>query len=1033
MPVHRMRKFLLLYPIISGIILFNSISVSAQKTAVYTDRSRVFTEAMDLYRIEKYGAAQERFEEVIRTENVSWHEKSDAAYFGGMCAMNLFHPDAENRLKEFIEKYPESNRKQTTIYQIGRIYYRQKNFKKASEWFEKTDIYFLSEEDIPEYYFKTGYSYFRIGEYDKASKILINLIDINTPYFSAANYYYGHIAYQNKSYDTAVRSFLKLRNDEVFSNVVPYYIAQIYYLKNKDDSLISFASAALRKSPQNATEIGRMLGEAYYRNDRYAEAVPLLLDYEMHGPALKTSDYYELGYACYKINDLDKAIKYFSETTNAKDTIAQHSYYILGDCFIRQNKKQNALNAFKAASAMDFDPTIKEESLYDYAKLTYEISYQPLAIDAFQQFIKTYPHSTHLDEANSYLVDIFMSTNNFRDALAAIEKIKNKSEKVLTAYQKVSFNYGVELYNDGFLKDAQHYFGLSLSNPVNAKLVALGQYWMGEIQYKSGEYDVAIKTYKEFSLNTEAHKTNLANLANYNVGYCYYKKASYSDAQKSFRIYLKTKTETDSMRYNDACIRIGDCYFMSKEYDQALEYYGEALNNNARASDYALYQKGMILGIQGKHAEKTATMAQILSRYTESPYIDDALYQIGNSYLVSGNGEKAMKAYKSIVADYPNSNYVKSSLLSIALIYTNDKNPEKALQTYKQLVADYPSTPEAREAVDMMKNIYIDQGKAKEFIAYVSKLPFANISRSAQDSLLYEEAEMRYMKGDCDGATGDFINYLEEFGEGYFALNANYYKAECDFKANKFDAALHGYMAVVSQPTGEFTREALLKAGYLHNQKGHCDSAVICYKRLASLAETRERMLDAQLGLMRCNLKLGNYKDALQNADTVKKSEKAAPEEIAESHLVMAKCLDAMDSTDAAIREYEIVVKTNASEKCAEARYTLGLIQFKKNNYKKSQEIIFALINQVPTYDYWIAKGFILLADDYMMLGDAFQAKHTLKSIIENYKGEDLKSIAQKKLDDIQKKEDEQKKQEEDLKIQQKIQEQQKDTLFEKN
>jgi TolA-binding protein len=53
----------------------------------------------------------------------------------------------------------------------------------------------------------------------------------------------------------------------------------------------------------------------------------------------------------------------------------------------------------------------------------------------------------------------------------------------------------------------------------------------------------------------------------------------------------------------------------------------------------------------------------------------------------------------------------------------------------------------------------------------------------------------------------------------------------------------------------------------------------------------------------------------------------------------------------------------------------------------------------MPNYDYWVAKTFILLADNYVKLKDNFQAKATLQSIIENYKGnDDVLPTAKQKL-----------------------------------
>ncbi|MBK9317834.1 MAG: hypothetical protein IPM91_02635 [Bacteroidetes bacterium] len=75
-------------------------------------------------------------------------------------------------------------------------------------------------------------------------------------------------------------------------------------------------------------------------------------------------------------------------------------------------------------------------------------------------------------------------------------------------------------------------------------------------------------------------------------------------------------------------------------------------------------------------------------------------------------------------------------------------------------------------------------------------------------------------------------------------------------------------------------------------------------------------------------------------------------------------------------------------------------------NFKASQKKCYDVANQVPSYDFWIGKSFILLADNYIALVDTFQAKATLQSILENYEKdpadpEDIKAMAQEKLDDL--------------------------------
>ena len=82
----------------------------------------------------------------------------------------------------------------------------------------------------------------------------------------------------------------------------------------------------------------------------------------------------------------------------------------------------------------------------------------------------------------------------------------------------------------------------------------------------------------------------------------------------------------------------------------------------------------------------------------------------------------------------------------------------------------------------------------------------------------------------------------------------------------------------------------------------------------------------------------------------------------------------------------------------AEAKYMLAQIEFENGKYDECEKTIFALSENYASYDYWVAKGFLLLSDVYLKKGNTFQAKQTLKSIIDNYEGKDLVEIARGKL-----------------------------------
>jgi len=259
-----MRKILLITILL---ILFVSC-LQAQKTAIYKKPSATYRDAIELFEKEKYGAAQELFNEVILQIN---DDKSiitaDATFYVAVCAAELYNNNAEYELNRFINTYPENSKINRAWFRLGCYQYAIAKYKPAVESFDKVDIYDLTALQLTEYHFKKGYSNFINQEFDKAKKSFTEVKDGQSQYAAPANYYYAHILYSEKNYQTALQHFIKLTKDENFGAVVPYYITQIYYLQGKYDELLKIAPELLKAStPKRAPEISRLIGESLLQN-----------------------------------------------------------------------------------------------------------------------------------------------------------------------------------------------------------------------------------------------------------------------------------------------------------------------------------------------------------------------------------------------------------------------------------------------------------------------------------------------------------------------------------------------------------------------------------------------------------------------------------------------------------------------------------------------------------------------------------------------------------------------------------------------
>ena len=115
------------------------------------------------------------------------------------------------------------------------------------------------------------------------------------------------------------------------------------------------------------------------------------------------------------------------------------SYY-LGASYLRLNKNNYALQSFKKASKMNFDIKIKEESLFNYAKLAYE---QDLpfenALSIFNEFSLSSASDNKKEYIKSLSVSLLRGTSNYNEAYNSLKSKNSLSDKEKVMLQELTF------------------------------------------------------------------------------------------------------------------------------------------------------------------------------------------------------------------------------------------------------------------------------------------------------------------------------------------------------------------------------------------------------------------------------------------------------------------------------------------------------------------------------------------------------------------------------------------------------------------
>ena len=980
--------------------------LNAQKSNTQEYQENEYKLGLELFGKQKYGAAQNAFLHVINSEKDDISEiKATSEYYAAICALELKNDDALYKLNKFITDYPANAKIPRAYFQLGRLQFSERDYRDALRSFKKTYIRDLSRIERTEYYFKTGYCYLNNKDLQNAKNAFAAIKDNISEYQTQANYYYSHIAYLQGDYDTALKGFQKLENDRMYKKIIPFYIIHIHHHKGNFEKITQDAPALFQKAQKNnKAELARIIGNAFYQFDDFVSAMEYYEYFENRAKrTLTREDNYQIAFSYFRNGNYNNAIRYFQRVISEDDELTQNAYYHLADCYIKTDEKKFASSAFLSAYKLDFDKNIQEDALFNYAKLSTEVSHDPYneAIRLLEEYIKKYPDSERVPEAYTYLVQLFLSTSNYKEALVSIEKIDNKNSNLKSAYQKITFYRGVELFNNNKFKEAIELFKKASSFNYSQAIKAKANFWMGDAFYRLSNYWAAVKYYKAFLNMPGASQLQIHNSAYYNLAYTYFKREDYNNAVFYFKKFVANKSNENVKLVNDAYLRLGDCYFINSDFDNAVSNFDKALRLNHADVDYALYQKALAQGALARLNDKIKTLDHLVKHYSRSRWVDDALYEMATSSMLQNDNRSALVYFDKLIKTLPKSNYVKNSLLKTGLIYYNNDQNIQAIKALKKVIDNYPGTQESINALASLQNVYIDLGNVDEYFKYSESLSFANVSSSEQDSITYITAENQYMSNKCGKAISSFNAYIKRFPFGTFLINAHYYKADCEFKRDSLIQALCDYEYVIKEPKTHFTEKSLLQASRINFKFEMYDAALQNYIQLEENAENNTNINIALDGQMKCNYLINNYKEAIVASNKLLKNEKITQEQMHEAHYFSGKSYFEINDMYNAKREFEICSKLTKNKIAAEAKYYIALINYEKNNYKDAEKLIFELVEQFSSYDYWVAKSFILLSDVYIRLDNVFQAKQTLKSIIENYEGPDIRKIAQEKLNAI--------------------------------
>ncbi|WP_088125053.1 tetratricopeptide repeat protein [Roseivirga misakiensis] len=999
-----MRKIIFLFSI-SFLALG---SLSAQSTLHQNNENQYYRFGLELFDKQKFSAAREQFERYIAvgTDEI---KKADSEYYVAYCALNLNNPDGTQLISDFVAKRPNHPKASKAYYNLGVNAFESKDFATANKYLKLANTSVLDNNERSETNFKIAYSAFSLNKKAEAIEYFDLAKQQDSPYYADANYYAGFLAYLDANYDKVLVDLKRAEASPKYQFRVPIMITSAYFKQKRYGEVLAYAGkfkdiATESRRMDYLYQIYQMAGESAYSQERYEEAIEFYGLYrQIAGKSITEETLYRIAYSNFVLGNAEPAIEDFKRVGLKEDTLAQLASYYLGQLYVEKENYLFAIAAFDKASKLPFDEKIQEESSFNYAKVNFEAKKYSIAIGALDRFIKKYPTSSYVPEANNLLSEAFLNTNDFLRAITFIERIENKTDRVKEAYQKVTFYKGTEYFNTAKYKTAIQLFDKSLKFRVDKDLEAGALFWKAEAQATSRSYAQAISSYQKV-IDTRNRNSEYYLKANYGMGYAYYNTQDYARA----RVYLKRyvdalQNKKDRLNYDDAILRLADCYYVDKAYATAISYYQRAIDNNNPNVDYAYFQKGVVRDFQNKSDEAIQALDIVINRFSQSRYFDDAVYKKSQIQLEANEFRASIIGFTRVIERLSQSPFIPYAYESRALAYFNLNELDKAEEDYKTILNKYVTSKVANSALLGLQNTLKLNNKVLEFDQYLTKYRSANPDNESLETIELEAAKNKYFSGEYSAAIGAFADYEKSYAESPLRHQAKFFRAESHYRLSENDKALTIYYELDRESEIADMDVVFQRIGELQIKAGDFQEAANYYSKLEGIARSKRQENDAWVGLLDAYFKLGDYTKMRVYANNILTKGSISQDATNRAQLYLAKSAYSEGDFDEAIDQLLSTINAAKDQYGAEAQYLLGKIFFQQKQYQQSLNTLFEFSENFGEYDEWLGKAFLLVADNYIALDELFQAKGTVNSIIENSTVESVLAEAKTKLAEIEK------------------------------
>ncbi|MEO9954230.1 tetratricopeptide repeat protein [Nonlabens sp.] len=731
--------------------LFDEVGESPE-----TDEKLSYYQADLNYKLGNFDKAIELAKKQLAKSN-----RKEQSELNRIIGQSLFNKENYTEALPYLEKYEGVRGKwnNNDFYQLGYAYYKQGNFEKAVETFNK--IIDGENATAQNAYYHLGQSYIKLDRNEDALNAFkkASEMDLDAQIAQDASYNYAKLSYENGN---------------------PY------------ESVPAVILSYLEKYPatDKSEEMNEFLIDSYFTSKNYKEAINLLEDGRIKGNEAvygKVALYYGLnlftaGEYQNALVNLGKAIDYITDPE-----LKKKATFWKAESMYQLNDFTGAYSNFNAANTMS--TAIEEDDLYNYdmGYTEFKLKKYDAAISSFTAYTNQSDASKdriRLNDAYLRIGDANFVTKKYWPGMEAYNKAieMNGFNSDYAAFQK-AISYGFVQKNDRKIEDLEGFVTrFKTSKYRDDVMYELGNTYINTNQVSKGisTYDKLIAEYPNSSYTSQAMM------------------------RKGLQLYNDGNLEASLTVFKQVAIK----YAGTPQAVQAISSARQVYIDQGRTNDYAVWVRGLDgvevtdnelddtayesaeqPFIQGDMNGTAREMAKYLKQFPNGKHALKAHFYLAQSLFSQNKKSESISHYEFVTAK-ERSEFTEQALARLSEIHLGTKDYVKAIPVMKQLeqLADFPQNIIYAQS-NLMK-AYYETEKYAEAVTYANKvLSDSSIENNVKSDAEIIIARSSWKQGDETAAKAGYEK-VRQTATGSLAAEATYYKAYFENKEGNHDATI---------------------------------------------------------------------------------------------------------------------------------------------------------------------------------------------------------------------------------------------------